>query len=116
MAVDFKPNNRIFNKIAAFFYNRAPNVASKVSSLFYPYFLQQAGPTDSWRCLCPHIFQHVDDDLLEFIACLVGLLAEPRLCGLLGCEWKEGAQGNPAALHNTGDYFSGGVSDLPVME
>jgi hypothetical protein len=99
-----------------------PNVAVFASvelrsdSHVCPHFLQQAGPADAWRGLCPHIFQDVDDDVLEFITCLVGLLAEPRLCGLLGCEWKEGARDNPGALHNSGDYFSSGVSDMPVME
>jgi molybdopterin/thiamine biosynthesis adenylyltransferase len=41
-----------------------------------------------WKPLCPHMFQEVADEILEFVACLTGFLANPALCGLMGCEGR----------------------------
>jgi len=81
-----------------------------------PHFLQPAGPADTWRRLCPHIFQDVGDDILEFITCLVGLFTEPCLCGMLGCEWKEGVKANPGIMQNSDNYSSIKAPDMPSVE
>jgi len=43
---------------------------------------------EGWKPLCPHMFQDVADDLLTFISCLTGFLANPPFCGLMGCEGR----------------------------
>jgi len=45
-----------------------------------------------WKPLCPHMFQDIGDELLAFVGCLTGFLANPALCGLMGCEGRALAQ------------------------
>lgn len=100
----------------------SPNIAVLASielrgdSKACPHFLQPAGQLDTWRRLCPYIFHDVGDDILELVTCLVGLLAEPRLCGLLGCEWNEGIQADPGIMQNNGNYSLNKVLDMPALE
>lgn len=55
-------------------------------------FLDKTLYIKGWRTLCPHIFQDVVDDLLAFVSCLIGFLANPSLCGLMGCEGRDTLQ------------------------
>ncbi|MFC1782746.1 ThiF family adenylyltransferase [Planctomycetota bacterium] len=61
--------------------NQEPNVC--------PNFLEKSTYIKGWRCLCPHMFQDVGNEMFEFVLCLIGMLAKPDLCGLMGCEGKE---------------------------
>lgn len=54
-----------------------------------PNFLAATPCLKAWKTLCPHMFQDVGDDLLQFIACLCGFLANPDLCGCMGCPGKD---------------------------
>jgi len=51
-------------------------------------FLEKTPYIKDWKSLCPHMFQDIGDELFEFITCLTGFLANPSLCGLMGCEGK----------------------------
>jgi molybdopterin/thiamine biosynthesis adenylyltransferase len=51
-------------------------------------FLAPTPCLKGWKALCPHMFQDVGDELLQFIACLCGFLANPALCGCMGCPGK----------------------------
>jgi hypothetical protein len=42
-----------------------------------------------WNPLCPYMFPEIGDEFLEFVTCLIGLLAMPSLCGLLGCGERD---------------------------
>jgi hypothetical protein len=42
-----------------------------------------------WNPLCPHMFPEIGDEFLEFVTCLIGLLAMPSLCGFLGCGERD---------------------------
>lgn len=53
-----------------------------------PNFLASTPCLKGWKSLCPHMFQDVGDELLQFIACLCGFLANPALCGCMGCPGK----------------------------
>ena len=53
-----------------------------------PRFLEECSYIKGWRRLCPHMFQDVKDDILEFILCLTGFVSTPCLCGLMGCDGK----------------------------
>ena len=57
-----------------------------------PNFLASTPCLKGWKALCPHMFQDVGDQLLEFIACLCGFLANPRLCGCMGCPGRDVAE------------------------
>lgn len=81
-----------------------------------PHLLQPTGPASRWRPLCPYIFHDVGDDILELIASLVGLLAQPCLCGLLGCEAREGIWFSLRTSQTGGNYPSFQASDMPVVE
>lgn len=54
-----------------------------------PGFVAPTPCLKGWKALCPHIFQEVGSDLLPFIACLCGFLANPILCGCMGCPGKD---------------------------
>ena len=51
-------------------------------------FLDKTLYIKGWRTLCPHMFQDVGDELLAFVACLIGFMANPSFCGLLVCEGR----------------------------
>ncbi len=57
-------------------------------------FLEKEPYIKGWNALCPHMFQSIGDEMLEFIACLTGLIANPSLCGLMGCEGRALVQRN----------------------
>jgi molybdopterin/thiamine biosynthesis adenylyltransferase len=59
-----------------------------VNSNVCPYLLQKSRYIKGWRAVCPYMIQDVGDELFEFITCLTGLLSNPCLCGLIGCEGK----------------------------
>ena len=44
-----------------------------------------------WQLLCPHIFDDVGTDLFEFVVALTGMIANPSMCGLMGCVHRENA-------------------------
>ena len=52
-------------------------------------FLGKSPYIKGWKSLCPHMFQDIGDEMLEFVACLTGFIANPLLCGLMGCEGKD---------------------------
>lgn len=54
-----------------------------------PNFLAPTPCLKGWKALCPHMFQDVGEELLQFIACLCGFLANPDLCGCLGCPGRD---------------------------
>lgn len=54
-----------------------------------PKFIETVPCLKGWRALCPHMFHGVADELLQFIACLRGFLADPSLCGCMGCPGKD---------------------------
>lgn len=54
-----------------------------------PHFMAARPCLKGWKALCPHMFQDVGADLLPFIACLCGFLANPSLCGCMGCPARE---------------------------
>jgi len=54
-----------------------------------PNFVAPTPCLKGWKALCPHMFQDVGSDLLPFIACLCGFLANPILCGCMGCPGKD---------------------------
>jgi len=54
-----------------------------------PYFMAARPCLKGWKALCPHMFQDVGGDLLPFVACLCGFLANPSLCGCMGCPARE---------------------------
>ena len=69
---------------------RVPQVLEmKPDSKVCPNFLRYDKSGGSWNPLCSHMFQGVGDEMLEFIACLAGFLANPSMCGLMGCEGKD---------------------------
>jgi molybdopterin/thiamine biosynthesis adenylyltransferase len=51
-------------------------------------FLDKTLYIKGWKTLCLHIFQDVIDDMLAFVSCLTGFMANPSLCGLMGCEGR----------------------------
>ncbi|MFC1792445.1 hypothetical protein ACFL3Q_02530 [Planctomycetota bacterium] len=51
-------------------------------------FLEKTPYLKGWTSLCPHMFQDIGDEMLEFVACLTGFMANPSLCGLMGCEGR----------------------------
>lgn len=53
-----------------------------------PGFLAKHTFVKGWKPLCPHMFQDVVDQLLEFVVCITGFIANPTLCGLMGCEGR----------------------------
>jgi hypothetical protein len=57
-----------------------------------PRFLGEIGPKDLWRPLCPYVFEDVGNKVLDFVVRLAGLLANPCLCGLLGCPVRDQAK------------------------
>ncbi len=59
-----------------------------------PHFIGHDEPAEGWKPLCPHMFQDVGDEMLEFIASLAGLMANPSICGLMGCEGRDTTQQN----------------------
>lgn len=59
------------------------------NSVICPNFLAAAPCLKGWKVLCPHMFQDVGDELLQFIACLCGFLAKPELCGCMGCPGRD---------------------------
>jgi len=59
-----------------------------------PHFIERTTYIKGWKSLCPHMFQDIGDEMLQFIACLTGFMAKPSLCGLMGCEGKDGNNGN----------------------
>lgn len=54
-----------------------------------PHLLAKTASFKGWKTLCPHMFQDVGDELLQFITCLCGLLANPDLCGCMGCPARD---------------------------
>lgn len=81
-----------------------------------PNFLASTPCLKGWKALCPHMFQDVGEELLQFIACLCGFLANPALCGGMGCPGKDTASREnepPDSLHGreTTDNASVGYSD-----
>lgn len=50
------------------------------------HFLQKCTFIQGWRALCPHMIANVEDDLLELVQRLAGLLGNPWFCGLLNCD------------------------------
>ena len=64
------------------------NLSVKKHSNICPYFIEKTTYISGWKPLCPYMFQDIDDEMLEFIACLMGFMAKPSLCGLMGCEGK----------------------------
>ncbi|MFC1635734.1 hypothetical protein ACFL5Z_12915 [Planctomycetota bacterium] len=59
-----------------------------------PNFLRNDESGRAWKPLCPHMFQDVGDEMLVFIASLAGFMANPNLCGRMGCEGRALAQEN----------------------
>ena len=53
-----------------------------------PRLLENCTYVKGWRCLCPHMFQDVSGELLQFILCLMAIMGNPSLCGAMGCEGK----------------------------
>ena len=51
-------------------------------------FCEKTAYIKGWKSLCPHMFQDIGDEMMEFIACLTGFMANPSLCGLMGCEGR----------------------------
>lgn len=54
-----------------------------------PNFVASTPCLKGWKTLCPHMFQDVGGDLLPFLACLCGFLANPILCGCMGCPGRD---------------------------
>jgi molybdopterin/thiamine biosynthesis adenylyltransferase len=54
-----------------------------------PKFLAATPCLKGWKALCPHMFHDVGEELLLFITCLCGFLANPSLCGCMGCPGKD---------------------------
>lgn len=57
-----------------------------------PNFLRHDESEGAWKPLCPHMFQDVGDEMLEFVACIAGFMANPSICGLMGCEGRDTLQ------------------------
>ena len=53
-----------------------------------PIFIANHTFIKGWKNLCPAMFEDIGDEVFEFVACLVGFMAEPLLCGLMGCDDK----------------------------
>jgi len=66
----------------------------KPDSKVCPNFLGHDESGEAWKPLCPHMFQDVGDEMLEFVTCLAGLMANPSICGLMGCEGRDNVQEN----------------------
>ncbi len=64
------------------------NLNISPDSQICPSFIGTIPCFKGWKPLCPHMFQEVGDEMLEFVACLTGFLANPALCGLMGCEGR----------------------------
>jgi molybdopterin/thiamine biosynthesis adenylyltransferase len=64
------------------------NLNISPDSQICPNFIGAVPCFKGWKPLCPHMFQEVVDEMLEFVACLTGFLANPALCGAMGCEGR----------------------------
>jgi hypothetical protein len=54
-----------------------------------PNFIAPKPCLKGWKTLCPHMFQDVGEELLPFVTCLCGFLANPSLCGCIGCPGRQ---------------------------
>ncbi|GAG09618.1 unnamed protein product [marine sediment metagenome] len=70
------------------------NLDLKIRDHTCPHFTERTTYIKGWKSLCPHMFQDIGDEMLQFIACLIGFMAKPSLCGLMGCEGKDGNNDN----------------------
>ena len=65
-----------------------------------PRFMEDCTYVKEWRCLCPHMFQDVSGELLQFILCLMAIMGNPSLCGAMGCEGKSDSDQGALSDHN----------------
>lgn len=92
-----RPFNRAFSSVMIKFVgeNHDPmvllpdTVRTADNSGVCPNFIAATPCLKGWKALCPHMFQDVGEELLLFITCLCGFLANPDLCGCLGCPGRD---------------------------
>lgn len=65
------------------------SVQIEEGSQICPNFIAPRPCLKGWKTLCPHMFQDVGEELLPFVACLCGFLANPSLCGCMGCPGRQ---------------------------
>ena len=111
-----RPFNRAFSPVMIKFFGESrdpvillPDTIQAVGdSLICPNFIATTPCLKGWKALCPHMFQDVGDELLEFVSCLCGFLANPGLCGCMGCPGRDTTclvpdQGDRASHTTEGD-------------
>ncbi len=73
------------------------------------HFFQERTFVKGWRAICPGVVTEAGNDLLELAQRIAGLIGNPYLCGLVGCEKRfavrSGFNSEPSAQpeEQTGD-------------